>query len=344
MRKAFKPNLITYFMVVAAFSMCAAFAQSVKTNIVVRSDPVPNVKQIPLPSQLPTPVTPTRISTPTPVVVPTPTPPPSRPELPILPPRAVFTPDIVVPADATNLSIVHGPMSMSPVNDRGAAMRGIKPIDSAKFPELADLDDDDDDDGEGMVVWSDEATRYQRISPCSVKVDKGQVLVSVRKPSHLALVRTPLGDVAIRSGSDLLISVGSPEIRVMNLDGRGKGVRLKLNKGPFSGDAVRSVALAPGFEVVAGAAKLTRRELRPSDGFARRHYSVLDKGFLAVQEFSVESVLNSSGLIAQMAQELSGKKVDRIIGDMSKMAAVLNYMNGTQGYVAANEGARLAGK
>jgi hypothetical protein len=75
--------------------------------------------------------------------------------------------------------------------------------------------------------------------------------------------------------------------------------------------------------------------LRPHDGISRRRTKVLNQGYVALSEFSVESVLHTSSLIANMTQKESDAKEKRIISDMSKMAAVLNQVNGSSGYQTA---------
>jgi hypothetical protein len=60
---------------------------------------------------------------------------------------------------------------------------------------------------------------------------------------------------------------------------------------------------------------------------------------MAVSEFSVESFLSTSQLIAQMAQEQS-PQVKQNLAAMSKMAAVLNQLNGVQGFVASSPSSR----
>ncbi len=88
---------------------------------------------------------------------------------------------------------------------------------------------------------------------------------------------------------------------------------------------MKTIQLAPGFEFVAGDRKLGGADLRPKDGIARRHFKFLEGGHLAVSEFSVDSAIKNNDLIADIRQNTTGVKERRILSDMSKMAAVLNY-------------------
>ena len=92
--------------------------------------------------------------------------------------------------------------------------------------------------------------------------------------------------------------------------------------------------ISGGYELIAGQEKMTRSTLRPKDGIARRYQKVLENGHLAVSEFSIESAINSCDMLVDLQQKTSGVKERRILSDMSKMAAVLNYKNGSQGYTA----------
>ena len=131
--------------------------------------------------------------------------------------------------------------------------------------------------------------------------------------------------------SDFIVKFDADTLRITNADARGRNLRIFLNKGPFSKNKTH-VSIKSGYELVIGSNKLTRSDMRPADGIARRHFQVLDNGHLAISEVSVGSIISASSLIANIRQNTTGSIERRIIGDMSKMAAVLNHMNGTQGF------------
>jgi hypothetical protein len=183
----------------------------------------------------------------------------------------------------------------------------------------------------------------------SIDLKSGSIIVSVRKPSDVALIHTPLGTASVHADGDVLVSYDDGVMRVSNLDGLGKNVLVQIHSESVSAaingkpatepltTTPLAMAIAMGYEFISGDHKLGHAELRPADGIARRNFSFLNGGFAAVNEFSLESVLRTSGLIVDVDQALSGVKERRIVADMSKMAAVLNYMHGSEGFVITAE-------
>jgi hypothetical protein len=180
-------------------------------------------------------------------------------------------------------------------------------------------------------VRFEQGAQYTRPSPYSVEFTSGRILVSVKKPSNLALVKLPLGQAAINANGDVLFSYNEGVLRVDNLTGTGESVKVRLSEGAFAKHP-EQVSIKPGYEVVAADHKLTVRDLHPHDGIARRHFRMLEDGSMAVTEFSVESAMRNVSMIVELSQQSTGVKERRIMGDMSKMAAVLKYVNGTEGY------------
>jgi hypothetical protein len=257
------------------------------------------------------------------------TPPPSMPMPPMMPPpRTMPTP--INPMDVTgNLGL---PTQETPEN--AAALNGIKVLADDSFPQPSDLQGN----AEWILVQSKPDAKFERLTPYSVKFGSGEILVSVRRPSRLALVSTPYGDISLNCDSDVMLSFKDGVLRILSLNARGDVVKVRLNKGAYDQQSAKVISLAPGYEVVASDHVLKRHEVRVADGFARRHFKLIDDGKMAVSEVNAESVLNSSGLIAAMNQKETGSKERRLLSDMSKMAAVLNYVNGVQGFSAQQQG------
>jgi hypothetical protein len=205
------------------------------------------------------------------------------------------------------------------------ALGGIIPI--SQMPTEADAKGN----SEWILVRFENGSQYKRPSPYTVDFTTGRILVSVKKPSNLALVKLPLGQASINANGDVLFTYTDGVLRIDNLTGTGQSVKVRLAEGPFAKDP-KQVSIAPGYEVIAGDHKLTVRDLHPHDGIARRKFRMLQDGSMAVNEFSVESALRNVSMIVELSQQSNGVKERRILGDVSKMAAVLNYVNGSEGY------------
>jgi len=265
---------------------------------------------------------------------PPPPPPPPPPVIFIPPPNTtnVHVPPIMVPTDVTPVTPEYTTANLPFTGsfDNPLALNGVNEISESHFPKQEDCKGSTD----WIVIKTATGSECDRLSPFSFDLRSGSILVSVKHPSHLALIKTIFGVIAIHANGDAQINLENGVLRIFNLTGRGDSIMAKLDQGPFAGPADPTIAIQPGYEVVASVNKLTRVDLRPSDGVGRRHSKVMESGHLAVSQYSVESLFNTSALIADMTQKETGTKERRIIGDMSKMAAVLNYMNGTQGFTA----------
>lgn len=205
------------------------------------------------------------------------------------------------------------------------ALSGIQQIPNSQFPK----DDELKGSSEWILVRSRPAAEYTRPSVYSVTLNNGDILVTVKRPSNMAIVTVPYGKVSIASDGDAVVQFNKGILRVQNIDGLGKSVCAQVQP---PGTEMKTVQLAPGFEFIAGDRKLGGAELRPKDGIARRHFKLLEGGHLAVSEISVDSVIKNNDLIADIRQNVTGVKERRILSDMSKMAAVLNYTRGEGGF------------
>ena len=243
-------------------------------------------------------------------------------------PPQVFRPPIVVPTDVTSPQLINDPTTMVIDAPTAFALNGIQMIADNQFPDANKISQSFD----FITVLAKEGAQYTKPNSFTADLTSGDILVSVKSPSKIALVKTPLGSIAIGANGDVMVSYNNGVLRVLNFDGEGKAIKVQLDKGSLAGPADPTVVLACGYELIAGQEKMSRATLRPKDGIARRYQKVLENGHLAVSEFSIESALNSCDMLVDLQQKTNGLKERRILSDMSKMAAVLNYKNGSQGY------------
>lgn len=280
-------------------------------------------------------------SNPTPAPPPPPPAPPPPPPVTPPPPQQLatptpipppFSPGVVVPND---VSAAAARMPAQPPGLRPLVQNLILLSDNKfPFPKTKDK-------GDGIIVRPEEKASIERPSPCSVKVHTGRVLVSVRRPSEVGLAITSLAEISLSSDSDVLIGAENGLVRVLNLDARGSACKIKLSQNVLNNPQNKIIAIKPGMELVFSNAKLSRHSLRPSDGIARRRSKMLEDGRIALTEFSLATVMQSCDLIVQLEQETSNSKTQRMLTDMSKMAAVLNYMNGP-GFTYGGAGNQVA--
>lgn len=244
--------------------------------------------------------------------------------------QPINTPPVVVPTDVEpSLNTFPGSNLAGVKFDFGSyALNGIMRLPDSAFPQESALAGPTN----GITVKFKPNSDYKMEGEYIVILKKGEILVSVKKPSKMAMIKTPYGNISVAADGDVLCKFENGVLRVTNLDGGGQTIKAQLNQGPFAGASDPTVTIAAGFEMVGADHKLTRSDMRPRDGVARRHFKVLESGHLAISEISVESIMKANDVIADLRQSSTGVKERRILGDMSKMAAVLNYKNGTQGF------------
>jgi hypothetical protein len=254
---------------------------------------------------------------------PMPTPPPPPPSY--TPPTPTFTPPMVQtpimplnPKDVTDINFTD-PSGV----ESGDALNGLMNLSENSFPKGSDND--------YLQVRGDSDTVFHKESPYSVTLESGKILASLRHPARAGFVNCQAMTVGLSGDADVLVTRTADSVRLLNISGRGQAVKVKLDPAVVGDAHGNVIALAPGYEFVVCRHKINRSDIRIADGFARRHFKVLENGQAAICEVSVESVLGGSPIVARMAQDNNDKE-RRILNDMSKMAAVLNYVNGTQGF------------
>lgn len=202
-------------------------------------------------------------------------------------------------------------------------LAGVTP--SNKFPKQEELKGSTD----FILVQTEDQTVLQRESPYLVTLSSGTVLASVKRPSAMGMIHTEVGEVAFAANSDAFISYKDGVLRVRNIDGMGATLKVRINKGPETG---KTYAVSPGYELVISDHKLSRSDLRPTDGILRRKSQAFENGFAAVSQFHVESAISQSSLVSKISKAEGDAKSKRIVSDMSRMAAVLNHVQGTGGF------------
>ncbi len=217
------------------------------------------------------------------------------------------------------------------------AVNGVILLKNNDFPEEKALEGSTS----GITIKWRDGSDFKKVNDFVVQLEQGEILISVKSPSKMALLKTPFGKFSIASNGDVLARLDKDVLRVTNIDGLGKKVKAQFEEGILAKKI--TVALAPGSELVAGKNPLRRSDMRPHDGLARRAFKVIEDKHLAISEISIASIFRANDLVAQLRQSTTGVKERRILGDMSKMAAILNARNGTQGFTV-EEGSQLAQK
>lgn len=287
--------------------------------------------------------TPTPAPTPAPTPTPTPTPPPTPPPAFVVPNIPFFNPPpvlpIVVPTDVTSNGM--NPFTLIPrgPDPNNYALNGIMLLKENEFR----LADESKEDGDGIVVKWRPGSEFQRPQKALITIVSGELLISVKAPSNTATLTTPFGKVSLTASSDILVDYEDGVLRLKNMDGLGVKVKVKLSTGPYASRKPFIVALAPGYELVAADHRLSRLEIKPHDGVARRFVKVLEEGQLAVAEFSPTSALAIASTLVDLRQSAGSVRERRALSDMSKMAAVLNYRMGESGFQSfKDDGSQLA--
>jgi hypothetical protein len=181
-----------------------------------------------------------------------------------------------------------------------------------------------------ILVQPEANTVQHRESPYLVTLTSGTVLAGVHRPSQMGMLHTPLAEIAFAANSDSFVSFINGTLRIRNVDGMGQTVKVRITSGPLAG---KIYSVQPGYELVVSDHKLGREDLRPSDGILRRKSQTFDNGFAGVSQYHVHSALQQSGVVSQLNSNKSSNELSRkVIGDMSRMAAVLNSVQGAAGY------------
>jgi hypothetical protein len=235
---------------------------------------------------------------------------PSIPIIPFIPP-SIVTPPIVVPTDVTSPQITNPNATSVLAAQILNPLSGIQLISDQSFPG----DEKVGKNFDWITVLAKEGADFSKPNNYTANLKSGDVIVSVKNPSKLAFVKTPYGDIAVGANSDVMVTYNQGVLRILNFDGEGRVLKVKLNKGPFAGPSDPTVIIAPGYELVASDKLITRAEMRPKDGIARRNGKTLDKGYMSICQFSLESAAHNVGMLMNLQQTTTGIKERRIMTD-----------------------------
>jgi hypothetical protein len=191
--------------------------------------------------------------------------------------------------------------------------------------------------GSGMLFHEEAGSKIAKISDNELKLEEGSVLLSVH--GQTASVETPNGKVQVKGEGNVLTSFIAGVMRVDNISARAGACKVQMNGATIERDTT-TVALAPAYELVVGDRKLADGEIRPADGIARRRGYVFEGAHVATNEFSIDSIIDTHPIISAMLTDTT--KADRkCLNEVTKMAAVMNFIHGAGGYKQA-EGVGIA--
>jgi hypothetical protein len=182
-----------------------------------------------------------------------------------------------------------------------------------------------------FLVRAEDDASFKLNDDGSIQVQSGTVYIASRKRNVPLVIKTAAGAVAVRGSADLLVSNNDGVLRVANISARGTHCRLALNES-IIGHQSGPMALAAGYEVVAASRPLLRGEFRPADNIGRRGAASMAGGRIVVNEFSTESFVSGSKIIAAMTGETRTAQQQQVLATLPKYAAAIDYLNGSDGY------------
>ena len=180
-------------------------------------------------------------------------------------------------------------------------------------------------DGDAIVSFEDGLLRVLNLSALGerVKVDIHEAAVSAK------IIALPSAQAEPGAGAGADAEAGA-----------GAGAKKDNSKlAPTSASKTQGIAMAikVGHELLASDHPLKRPDLNPADGVARRRSALFENDCMCVSEFSLASVLTDCDFVSQLEKNPHGEKEHKVLSQLAKMAAVLNYVNGEGGFVGAGK-------
>jgi hypothetical protein len=278
-----------------------------------------------------------------------------------------------LPTDVTNVGLIQG-LPLGPVEmpklDPGSA---IKRLSQASFPDVEQLPDEDGGIIVKVRKGSDYVRNRKNCLQLTsgslfVSVRKPARLASITTP-HGTIVVAHDGDVIVSFQDGLLrvmnlsgfgervkvkinqAAVSAKIIGTVNGAGAASGAASDAASGAASDAASGAatdnsktfgeartegifMAVKYGCELVASDRPLNHFDLNPADGIARRRSALFENDSMAVSEFSLASALNNCDVLLALNHDPPQANERRVLGNLAKMAAVQDYVNGQGGFVA----------
>ena len=236
--------------------------------------------------------------------------------------------------------------------DNVSSVSAIQAVSSRNFPSAIDIHGS----AAGVLLHARKETRYDLLSPLSIWLEEGPLLVSVRKPSDMVLVATKFGDICVVSGGDALVERGEEDtLRIVNLCTSGDTVFLNMHDKLWTGspwghsgkvqqlnekkgkktktyEEVESgaISIAPGYELVIGAQSLSLEDAKPADSVGRRDFKTFEGGRFVVAEISIDHLTQLHDLIKNLNNH--GEKASTVFNEIMKNAAQMRNKQGESGF------------
>lgn len=206
----------------------------------------------------------------------------------------------------------------------------------------------------GLLLHALKETKYDLLSPVSLWLESGPLLVAVRAPSDMSLIATKFGDVCVSAGGDALLERGDGTLRIINLS-TGKGtVNLVLhdrqwracpwssmNKGDDAQNRKKkradskfesgSLSVAAGYELLIGDHSLELSEAKPADAIGRRDLKVIgENGRFVVSEICIENLVQGHDLVRNL--KVHGSKANNVFSEINRIAGQYRTRQGDEGF------------
>lgn len=227
-------------------------------------------------------------------------------------------------------------------------LAGVQSESTRSFPSAIEVRGN----ARGLLLHAQKDTKYDLLSPVSLWLESGPLLVAVRAPSDMSLIATKFGDVCVSTGGDALLERGDGTLRIINLSSGKGSVDLVLHDrqwraSPWSvlskGNAVRvsrknenkfesgSLAVSPGYELVVSDHSLELSEAKPADAIGRRDFKVIgDNGRFLVSEVCIENLVQGHDLVRNL--KVHGAKANSVLSDIFRVAAQYRAKQGEEGF------------